>query len=228
MRNCNLCPRACKVSRENGEAGICGETGKIRIARAALHFWEEPCISGIQGSGTVFFSGCQLKCVFCQNRPVATGEIGKVIENERLSEIFFELKEKGANNINLVTPDHFLPQIVCAIERARTQGFDLPFVYNTGSFVTVDTLKRLEGLISIYLPDFKYIDPQKSHEYSAAKAYPEVAKLAIAEMVRQVGEPKFHEQGEETLMEQGVIVRHLLLPGGRGDAKRMVKYLYET
>lgn len=228
MMTCNLCPRACGVSREPGRTGVCGETRQLRIARAALHFWEEPCISGTKGSGTVFFSGCQMKCIFCQNRAIAAGEIGKVIENERLSEIFFELKEKGANNINLVTPDHFLPQIVRAIERARAQGFDLPFVYNTGSYVTVDSLKQLEGLISVYLPDFKYFDPRRSLAYSKAEQYPQIAKLAIAEMVRQVGKPKFYERGEETLMERGVIVRHLLLPGGLGDAKQIVRYLHET
>ena len=228
MMSCNLCPRACGVSRKPGETGVCGETRQLRIARAALHFWEEPCISGSKGSGTVFFSGCQMKCIFCQNSPIATGDIGKVIENERLSEIFFELKEKGANNINLVTPDHFLPQIVRAIERARAQGFDLPFVYNTGSYVTVDALKQLEGLISVYLPDFKYFDSRKSLAYAKAEQYPQVAKLAIAEMVRQVGEPKFYERDEETLIERGVIVRHLLLPGGLGDAKQIVRYLHET
>lgn len=228
MMSCNLCPRACGVSREPGETGVCGETRQLRIARAGLHFWEEPCISGSKGSGTVFFSGCQMKCIFCQNSPIATGDIGKVIENERLSEIFFELKEKGANNINLVTPDHFLPQIVRAIERARAQGFDLPFVYNTGSYVTVDALKQLEGLIDVYLPDFKYIDSRKSLAYAKAEQYPQVAKLAIAEMVRQVGEPRFYERGEETLIERGVIVRHLLLPGGLGDAKQIVRYLHET
>lgn len=220
-----LCPRACKANRLAGARGFCGETSEIKVARAALHFWEEPCISGEAGSGAVFFSGCPLKCVFCQNSSIAAGETGKVISGERLCEIFLELQEKGANNINLVTPTHFVPQIVDALKAAKKQGLQIPIVYNTGSYEQVDTLKRLEGLVDIYLPDLKYVDKDLSLRYSHAADYFSVASAAIAEMVRQVGEPVFDGEG---MMKRGVIVRHLVLPGCTEDSKAVVRYLYET
>lgn len=220
-----LCPRACKANRLAGARGFCGETSEIKVARAALHFWEEPCISGEAGSGAVFFSGCPLKCVFCQNSSIAAGETGKVISQERLCEIFLELQEKGANNINLVTPTHFVSQIVDALKAAKKQGLQIPIVYNTGSYEQVDTLKRLEGLVDIYLPDLKYVDKDLSLRYSHAADYFSVASAAIAEMVRQVGEPVFDGEG---MMKRGVIVRHLVLPGCTEDSKAVVRYLYET
>ena len=184
MSGCTLCPRMCGADRENGKTGFCGETGEIRAARAALHMWEEPCISGKEGSGTVFFTGCTLRCVFCQNHEIAGSKVGKVISEERLAEIFLELQGKGANNINLVTPTHFVPQIIRALQSAKEQGMYLPVVYNTGGYERVETLKMLDGLVDIYLPDFKYLNTDHAKKYSMAEDYPEVAKAAIAEMVR--------------------------------------------
>ena len=188
---CDLCPRKCLVDRKKGEKGICGQTENLKVARAALHFWEEPCISGDAGSGAVFFSGCSLHCVFCQNENIANGTVGKEISLERLVDIFLELQEKRANNINLVTPGHFVPQIVKALDQARKEGLTLPVVYNTSSYETVDTIKMLEGYVDIYLPDFKYMSPVLSKKYSHAPDYAEVAKAAIAEMVRQTGKAVF-------------------------------------
>lgn len=191
MENCMLCPRECGVNRKNGETGVCGQTAAIKAARAALHMWEEPCISGQNGSGTVFFSGCNLGCVFCQNHNIATGKAGIEISIERLAEIFLELQEKGANNINLVTAGHFVPQVVEALKQAKQQGLFLPVVYNTSSYEKVETLRLLEGYVDIYLPDLKYVDSTISNRYSHAADYFTYASAAIAEMVRQVGEPEF-------------------------------------
>lgn len=228
--SCRLCPRQCKKNRANGEVGVCKVGAKLRIARAALHHWEETCISGIKGSGAVFFSGCSLQCVYCQNREIAQGIIGKEITRERLVEIFLELQEKGANNINLVTPGQYVPHIVWALEHAKSQGLLLPVVYNTSSYESVDTLKQLEGIVDVYLPDFKYWSPEVALKYSNAPDYPEVARRAIAEMVRQ--QPSTHfiydKEQEMDLIKKGVIVRQLLLPGQLKDAKQIVKYLYET
>ena len=191
MENCMLCPRECGVNRKKGEMGVCGQTAAIKAARAALHMWEEPCISGQNGSGTVFFSGCNLGCVFCQNHNIATGKAGIEISIERLAEIFLELQEKGANNINLVTAGHFVPQVVEALKQAKQQGLYLPIVYNTSSYEKVETLRLLEGYVDIYLPDLKYVDSTISNRYSHAADYFTYASAAIAEMVRQVGEPEF-------------------------------------
>lgn len=245
---CTLCPRNCGVDREMGEKGICGQTNELKVARAALHYWEEPCISGKEGSGAVFFSGCSLHCVFCQNRNIANGTAGKLISRERLAEIFLELQEKGANNINLVTAGHFVPQVIWALERAKRDGLRLPIVYNTSSYESVETIKMLEGLVDIYLPDFKYMDAALSARYSHAPDYSQVAKAAIAEMVRQTGTAEFamaaekedrevtdmgeraaeDEMSEEGLMQRGTIVRHLILPGHTADSKEVIRYLYET
>lgn len=227
---CQLCPRACKVNREKGETGVCKVASTLKLARAALHFWEETCISGTKGSGTVFFSGCSLHCVFCQNQEIAQGLFGKEISRERLVEIFLELQEQGANNINLVTPGQFVPHIVWAVEQARDQGLHIPIVYNTSSYEKVDTLKQLEGIVDVYLPDFKYWSPQLAAKYSNAPDYPEMAKAAIAEMVRQQPRCQFFYDDEQglDLIEKGVIVRQLLLPGQLQDAKRIIKYLHET
>ena len=220
----------CKINRENEQKGICGVTSKLKVARAALHYWEETCISGTKGSGAVFFSGCALHCVFCQNEAIAQGVAGKEIEKERLAEIFLELQEQGANNINLVTPGQYIPHIVWAVENARKQGLAIPIVYNTSSYEKVDSLKQLEGIVDIYLPDFKYWNPEIAKKYSHAADYPEVARAAIAEMVRQQPESVFHEDAEQDceIMEKGVIVRQLLLPGLLKDAKQIVKYLHEA
>ena len=225
---CDLCPRKCLVDRKKGEKGICGQTENLKVARAALHFWEEPCISGDAGSGAVFFSGCPLHCVFCQNENIANGTVGKEISLERLVDIFLELQEKGANNINLVTPGHFVPQIVKALDQAKKEGLTLPVVYNTSSYETVDTIKMLEGYVDIYLPDFKYMSPVLSKKYSHAPDYAQVAKAAIAEMVRQTGKAVFVNGDEDNLILRGTIVRHLTLPGCMEDSMQILKYLHET
>ena len=225
---CDLCPRKCLVDRKKGEKGICGQTENLKVARAALHFWEEPCISGDEGSGAVFFSGCPLHCVFCQNENIANGTVGKEISLERLVDIFLELQEKRANNINLVTPGHFVPQIVKALDQARREGLTLPVVYNTSSYETVDTIKMLDGYVDIYLPDFKYMSPVLSKKYSHAPDYAQVAKAAIAEMVRQTGKAVFVNGDEDNLILRGTIVRHLTLPGCMEDSMQILKYLHET
>lgn len=225
MESCRLCPRNCGVNRREGEIGVCGVSGTgILGARAALHMWEEPCISGETGSGTVFFSGCPLRCVYCQNYQIARAQIGKPITVERLSEIFLELQEKHAANINLVTPTHYTPEIIRAIQEARKNGLQLPIVYNCGGYEKVETLKTLEGIVDIYLTDFKYMETEIAARYSKAPDYPEVAKAALAEMVGQQQKAVFGENG---MMRKGVIVRHLLLPAHLKNAKAVVKYVYE-
>lgn len=215
----------CLAQRNEGKNGFCSVGGTLKVARAALHTWEEPCISGTRGSGAVFFSGCSLGCVYCQNRAISRGERGKEISAERLVEIFFELKEKGAHNINLVTPSHYLPTIVYAIEKAKSENVGIPFVYNTSAYEKADAIKRLDGLIDIYLPDFKYMDRETAKKYSFAEDYPEVAKEAIAEMVRQRGEARFDPDG---MMTSGVIVRHLVLPCAYENSRAVIDYLYKT
>lgn len=189
--DCCLCPRNCHVDRTQGKTGYCGQTDQIRAARAALHMWEEPCISGDAGSGAVFFSGCTLGCVFCQNHSIAAGSVGKTISVERLAEIFLELQEQKAWNINLVTAGHFAPQVAKALELAKNRGLQIPVVYNTSGYENVETLRMFEGLVDIYLPDFKYLSGELAGTYSHAADYPQVAKAALGEMVRQVGSTRF-------------------------------------
>lgn len=224
--NCLLCPRKCGINRSSGQTGVCGVSAEIRVARAALHYWEEPCISGKKGSGAVFFSGCSLHCVFCQNREISDGKAGKVISKERLSDIFLELKAKGANNINLVTPGQYIPDIVWAVSDARRRGMKLPIVYNTSGYEDAKELKLLDGIVDVYLPDFKYMDSALSAKYSRAKDYPSVAKQALSEMVRQ--QPDVVIDDATGLIQKGVIVRQLLLPGHVNDAKAILKYLHDT
>lgn len=237
LEPCCLCPRECGVLRTQGQKGVCMVAGEdILVSRAALHLWEEPCISGteelrmeksahVKGSGTVFFCGCPLHCVYCQNREIAAAKKGKRITVERLSEIFLELQEKEAANINLVTPTHYTPQIIRAVRLARERGLHLPIVYNCSGYEKVETLHQLEGIVDIYLTDFKYMDSGLARRYSHAADYPEVAKKALAEMVRQQPQAVFDEW---EMMQKGVIVRHLLLPGARKNAKEVVRYVYET
>lgn len=224
--NCLLCPRKCGINRSIGQTGVCGVSSEIKVARAALHYWEEPCISGKRGSGAVFFSGCSLHCVFCQNREISDGKAGKVISKERLSDIFMELADKGANNINLVTPGQYIPDIVWAVNDAKSRGMKLPIIYNTSGYENVTELKLLEGIVDVYLPDFKYMDSTLSARYSRAKDYPSVAKQALSEMVRQ--QPDVVIDDAKGLIQKGVIVRQLLLPGHVNDAKAVLKYLYDT
>lgn len=224
--DCLLCPRKCGINRSTGQTGVCGVSSEIKVARAALHYWEEPCISGKKGSGAVFFSGCSLHCVFCQNREISDGKAGKVISKERLSDIFMELAVKGANNINLVTPGQYIPDIVWAVNDAKSRGMKLPIIYNTSGYENVTELKLLEGIVDVYLPDFKYMDSTLSAMYSRAKDYPSVAKQALSEMVRQ--QPDVVIDDATGLIQKGVIVRQLLLPGHVNDAKAVLKYLYDT
>lgn len=225
--NCNQCPRNCNKERLEGNPssyGYCQVSVLPKVARAALHFWEEPCISGEEGSGTVFFSGCNLRCVYCQNVEIAAGVRGKEISVERLSEIFLELQEKGANNINLVTPSHYYAQIKEALLLVK-EKLHIPVIANTSSYDSVEVLREMEGLIDIYLADYKYVSTELAAKYSHAEDYPQVAAKALKEMFRQVGEPEFDERG---IMKKGMIVRHLLLPGCMEDSKKALKYLYET
>lgn len=223
MTNCKLCPRECGVNRQQGQRGRCRVDARIRVARAALHMWEEPCISGKEGSGTVFFVGCSLGCVYCQNREISGGRSGREISQERLADIFLELEDQGANNINLVTAGHYVPQVVSALEKAKDRGLHVPVVYNSSGYEKTETLKWLEGLVDVYLPDFKYMDPALAGQYSGAPDYPAVAEHAIREMVRQRSRAEFNERG---IMTAGVIVRHLLLPGHVKEGKRILEYLH--
>lgn len=251
LNDCILCPRECHVNRNAGQTGYCGQTNNIMAARAALHMWEEPCISGTNGSGAVFFSGCNLRCVFCQNYAIAHNSNvkntpGKAISASRLAEIYLELQEKGAHNINLVTPTHFIPQIIESLELSKGQGLKLPIVYNTGCYEKAESLKALEGYIDIYLPDLKYFSPDISRRYSNAPDYFKYASAAIAEMFRQVGSPVFEtpiasdneapkaanssapDISETALMKKGIIVRHLMLPDCTEDSRQILQYLHQT
>ena len=223
MAICDLCPRNCLVDR-TVSTGYCSMPRQIKIARRALHFWEEPCISGDKGSGAVFFSGCNMKCVFCQNKDISTGGFGKLITGERLTEIFLELQEQGALNINLVTPTHYVPQIIPCLKKAKELGLDIPVVYNTSSYEKPDVIRSLEGLVDIWLPDFKYISDESAKRYSACPDYVRWAKLCLDEMVRQCPEPVFDDDG---IMKKGVIVRHLILPGHTEESKDVLDYLHK-
>lgn len=222
---CNLCPRECMAERSAGQTGYCLMDERIFVARAALHMWEEPCISGKTGSGTVFFSGCNLRCVYCQNYEIAAGKRGKQVTIPRLAEIFLELQAKGAANINLVTPDHYVMAAAEAVMLARKQGLYIPIVYNGSGYEKAEVIRELDGIADIFLTDFKYMDEALAQKYSAAGDYPEVAMAALAEMVRITGKPVFDEKG---MMQRGVIVRHLLLPGHKKNAKAVIKYVHET
>lgn len=225
LEDCVLCPRACHVDRIGGQHGYCGMDSRIYAARAALHMWEEPCISGERGSGAVFFSGCGMGCCFCQNREIAIGNCGKEITVERLAEIFLELERQGAANLNLVTGVHYVPQIIRALENARQKGCKLPVVYNSSGYEKVETLRMLEGYVDVYLPDYKYAESELAKKCSHAADYPEIAAEAIAEMVRQTGPCQFDEDG---YIQKGTIVRHLILPGHTKNSMAVLKYLYET
>ncbi len=222
---CTLCPRMCKVNRNKGEFGFCQAGNTLKIGLAYLHQWEEPCLSGINGSGTIFFSYCNLQCIFCQNREISATHAGKEASITRFSEICLELQAKGAHNINLVTPTHYIPLIRDGLILAKKKGLHIPIVYNTSSYEMVDSLKLLDGLIDIYLPDFKYERDDLAIAFSHAPNYFSFAKDAIQEMVRQVGSCKFDKNG---MLQKGVIVRHLILPGHIDDSKNILRYLYET
>ncbi len=222
---CNICPRRCGADRENGSLGFCGASNKIRIARAALHFWEEPCLSGANGAGTVFFSYCNMKCVYCQNYRISTRGAGHEVSIGELAEIFLDLQSQGANNIDLVTPTHYALDIAEAVKKAKDSGLHIPVLYNCGGYESVETLKRLEGLIDIYMPDMKYYRDKYAVKYSSAPKYFETACAALEEMYRQTGAFVLDENG---IMQSGVIVRHMMLPGLMLDTKKIMDYLFDT
>ena len=214
---CTLCPRNCGAERtaESG-AGVCRMGTQPKIARAALHMWEEPCISGTRGSGAVFFSGCGLRCVFCQNEAISQQGEGKIVTPQRLADIFRELEAQGAHNINLVTAAHFVPAVLEAMNLYRP---NIPIVYNSSGYESVETLRMLSGVVDLYLPDYKYIDPNMAAMLSGARDYPDVAFAAIAEMIRQTGAPVYDENG---MMTRGTLIRHLVLPGLTGDSMKIL------
>lgn len=222
--HCMLCPRKCGADRLNGQYGVCHMTAEPVVARASLHFYEEPCISGEQGSGAVFFSGCNLRCVFCQNYEISRGKAGLIIDTGRLAEIFLELQDKKANNINLVTGVMFIPTIVEALKQAKAQGLHIPVIYNSSGYESVEALRLLEGWVDVYLPDFKCMSQELGTKYFGAPDYAETAEAAIQEMVRQAPRVVLDEQG---FIRQGVIVRHLVLPGQRKEAEKVLRYLHD-
>jgi len=224
LKKCELCPRMCGINRYEKQ-GFCGANDKIKIARASLHMWEEPCISHENGSGTIFFSHCNLKCIYCQNYDISTNNYGKEITINKLSEIMLNLQNKNAHNINLVTPTHYVPQIIEAIKIARKKGLNIPIIYNTSGYERKETIKLLDGYIDIYLTDMKYYDDKYAKEYSKATNYFNHAKEALDEMYKQIGNPKISKNG---IMEKGIIVRHLILPELIDDSKKIIDYLYKT
>ena len=224
--HCTLCPRACGADRAAGQTGFCGADDRLLVARAALHHWEEPCLSGApedaRGSGTVFFSGCTLRCCYCQNSPISQQGVGKAITPERLAGIFLRLQQDGARNLNLVTATQYLPQVRQALESARAAGLTLPVVYNTGGYETLAAVKALDGYVDIWLADFKYASPELAERYSAARNYPAVAEAALRQMLRQTGAPVYDAEG---FLQRGVIVRHLALPGCVQDSRTVLQTL---
>lgn len=225
LKCCRLCPRECKVNRLDGELGFCRANDKLTLAKAYLHKWEEPCISGTNGSGTVFFTNCNLKCVFCQNHNISQEGKGKEISIERLSNIFLWQQKNNAHNINLVTPTHYIPQIILALDLAKEKGLKIPILYNCSGYEKAETIKLLDGYIDVYLPDFKYYSDKYAIKYSNAPNYFKFAKSAIAEMVRQTGKVKFDDKG---IIQKGVIVRHMILPSLLFDSKKIIDFLYKN
>ncbi len=221
---CNLCPRKCNIDREK-VTGYCGGGRDASVSHTMLHHWEEPCISGKNGSGTVFFSGCQLKCVYCQNRKISRTVSGKTYSTDELASLFLSLQDKGAHNINLVTPDHYIYQIAESLEKAKENGLNVPIVYNTSGYVTPQAVRFIGRYIDVYLTDFKYMSSSLAGKYSSAPDYPSSAKAALEEMVSLQPECVYDENG---IMKKGVIVRHLIIPGHTADSKDVIKYLYET
>jgi len=225
LEKCNLCPRKCLVNRLEEELGFCRAFKDVKIAKVDLHHWEEPCISGSKGSGTVFFSNCNLRCIFCQNYKISHDGYGKTVSINRLSEIFLEQQERGALNINLVTPTHYVPQIIEALKLAKDMGLNIPILYNSNGYENIDTIKSLQGLIDVYLPDLKYYKDKYALKYSNAPNYFNVASKVITEMVSQVGITTFDDSA---IIQKGVIIRHLMLPGLLFDSKKVIDFIYNT
>ena len=222
LKNCILCPRACGADRTNSETGYCKAPGRVKIAKAFLHQWEEPCISGRRGSGAIFFSHCNAHCIFCQNYKISQEHIGREISDERLAEIFLRHQSHGAHNINLVSPTPYVPHILQAVRTARTNGLLIPVVYNTNAYDKTETIRLLQGTVNIYLPDMKYFDDQYAVKYSKAPRYFQYASQAIEEMIRQVGSPVLDGEG---IMQKGVIIRHLVIPSLTEDSKNILSYI---
>lgn len=222
FNKCNLCPRECSVNRNNKELGYCRASNKLKIGGYHLHMWEEPIISGKNGSGTIFFSYCNLRCIYCQNYDISIYDNGEEITIDRFANICLELQDMGAENINLVTPSHYIPLIREGLMIAKNKGLNIPIVYNTSGYEKVDSLRLLDGLVDIYLPDFKYYDDNLG-KFSNVNNYFEIADKAIQEMYRQVGSPII----KKGIMRRGIIVRHLILPHHSDDSKKVVKYLYD-
>ena len=225
LEKCSICPHMCGINRNNGQIGRCKSNNKVKIALYSVHDFEEPCVSGENGSGTVFFSNCNMNCVFCQNYEISQQGKGKEITIERLAEIFLEQQNRNVNNINLVTPTSYVPQIIEAIKIARVNGLKIPIIYNTNGYENVETIKMLEGYIDIYLPDLKYAEDNLGLEYSKVKNYFEIATTAIKEMYRQVGSPKLNNDG---IIEKGLIIRHLILPNNIENSKKVLKWIKEN
>ena len=224
ITNCNLCPRRCGVNRTK-RVGFCGAGEKVRIALVSLHQWEEPCLVGAKGAGTVFFSYCSLRCVYCQNHAISHGGQGVEVTTERLAEIFLEQQARGAATLDLVTPTHYVPQIIAALDIAKARGLTLPVVYNSSAYENVETIEALKGYVDVYLPDMKYMSAASGKEYSAAADYFAAASAAITRMVEQVGPVQFTADGQ---LRRGVLVRHMVLPGHRHESMDIVKWLWET
>ena len=225
MPECTICPNNCKVNRKIGEIGICKATDRIKVALSSLHYWEEPCISGKNGSGTIFFSNCNMKCKFCQNYKISQEGKGKEVTIEELANIFLSLQEKKANNINLVTPTIYAYQIIEAIKIAKCKGLVLPIIYNSNGYENVQTIKDLNGYIDVYLPDLKYYYDDIAIKYSGVKNYFENASLAIMEMYKQVGSPILDKNG---IIKKGLIIRHLVLPNNIENSKQVIKWIKEN
>lgn len=225
LKECTLCKRNCRVNRLNGEIGFCKSSDVVKVARAELHHFEEPPISMENGSGTLFFSNCNLRCCFCQNHEISHEEKGLLISIERLSEIFLELQAKGANNINLVTPTHYVPQIIEALNISKSKGLNIPIIYNTNGYDSLETIKLLNGYIDVYLPDFKYFKDDYALKYSKATQYKDNVLSIIEEMINQVGEASFDDKGR---ILKGVIIRHLMLPSLLFDSKKIIDSIYSN
>lgn len=226
-RSCDLCPRRCGANRAAGERGACGAAGDVLIARAALHFWEEPPISGSAGSGTVFFAHCPLRCSYCQNTVIAHGSLGYAVECVDLRDACLDLERQGALNVNFVTPTHYAPHVRAVVLAAREEGFSLPVVWNTGGYETVEAIRANADVVDVYLTDFKYADPALGVRYSSVSDYPQCALEALAAMIDEVGSPVYDKYRGDERMTRGVIVRHLLLPGHVDDSMRVVRMLHE-
>ncbi|WP_422443722.1 radical SAM protein [Thermoanaerobacterium sp. DL9XJH110] len=224
LEQCRICPRSCRVNRIKGEQGACGASGNVVVARAFAHMWEEPCISGTRGSGTVFFTGCNMKCVFCQNFKISQEGFGKAVTVDELAGIFLRLQDRGVHNINLVTPTIYTLQIAEAVKRAKKRGLEIPVVWNSNAYENAEALKHLSGLVNVYLPDLKYFDDTLALKYSGAPNYFKNATRAIMEMFAQVGEPEFDDEG---IIKKGLIIRHLVLPGQKEDSKKILRWISE-